>query len=288
MKKLFLACAIMAPLSVSAMQGFDDVQVTSEPVVDGIHMFTGAGGNIGVSIGEDGVLIIDDQFAPLAGKITATLKELTDKPARFVINTHHHGDHTGSNAFFASEQGATIFAHHNVRIRMDSAARVANSGKNPSPEALPLVTYEDGVKFHINGQTVNVFHLSKAHTDGDSAVIFEEANVLHTGDLFFKDIFPFIDIGGGGNVEGYIAAIENMLSKIDDETKIIPGHGSLANKADLQRAVNMVKETYAYVQAKKEAGMSEAQVLEAGLEEKWDAWTWQFINEERWIKTLYQ
>ncbi|MDT0596120.1 MBL fold metallo-hydrolase [Glaciecola petra] len=260
---------------------FANVQVSAEKVADSVYMLVGSGGNIGASVGQDGLLIIDDQYAPLAEKIATTLSGLTEESAKYVINTHYHGDHTGSNAFFAENQGATIFAHDNVRIRLASNEEVAKS-------ALPVVTYDTGIKFHFNGDTIHVFHLSDAHTDGDSAIYFEKANVLHTGDLMFNAMFPYVDLNGGGDVKGYIAASQAMLDMINDNTKVIPGHGPLASKADLQKSMDMIKETYAFVQAKKKAGMSEEQVLAEGLDEKWASWSWRFITEEFWIKTLYQ
>ncbi|MFC4701683.1 MBL fold metallo-hydrolase [Glaciecola siphonariae] len=282
MRKLFLGATLAVLSSATVAQDrFSDVQISSEHVGGSVHMLVGAGGNIGVSAGADGVLMIDDQYAPLAQKITNAISELTDAPKRFVINTHYHGDHTGSNAFFAENEGVTIFAHENVRIRLAS-------GEDVNKAMLPVVTYQDGVKFHLNNETIHVFHLADGHTDGDSAVWFEQPDVLHTGDLFFKDMFPYIDLGAGGTVSGYIQSVETLLSKIDDDTKVIPGHGSLANKADLQRFVNMIKETHAFVQSKKAEGLSEQAVLDAGLPEQWDSWAWRFITEERWIKTLYQ
>jgi glyoxylase-like metal-dependent hydrolase (beta-lactamase superfamily II) len=280
MKKVLALGLLTLACFTQADDRFANVEVKATQVAGSVYMLTGSGGNIGVSAGEDGLLMIDDQYAPLADKIVATLSELGDKMPRYIVNTHYHGDHTGSNAFFHENRGATIFSHENVRIRLASA-------DDADPASLPVVTYQDGIKFHMNSDTVHVFHLADAHTDGDSAVWFEQADVLHAGDLFFNKIFPYIDLGAGGSVPGYITAIEALLSKINDDTKVIPGHGPLANKADLQSALTMIKETYAYVQAKKAAGMSEAQVLEAGLEDKWDSWSWQFINEERWIKTLY-
>ncbi|GLR72465.1 MBL fold metallo-hydrolase [Agaribacter marinus] len=278
---LILAATVSFCATTYAQDRFADVQIKSSHVAGSVHMLVGAGGNIGVSAGDDGTLIVDDQFAPLAEKIDAALGVLSDSPTKYVINTHYHGDHTGSNAFFQTQKGATVFAHENVRIRLASAEK-ANKA------ALPVVTYNDGVKFHLNGDTIHVFHLAKGHTDGDSVVWFEKANVLHSGDLFFKDRFPYIDLGAGGDVKGYIESVEILLTKISDTTKIIPGHGELANKADYQRFVAMMKDTYAYVQQKKSDGLSEEQVLALGLDDKWDAWSWNFINEERWIKTLYQ
>lgn len=280
-KPLFVALATLClSMPVISDDRFASVEVTAIPVAGSVYMLVGSGGNIGVSAGKDGLLLVDDQYAPLAQKIMSTLSGLSDKSPSYIINTHYHGDHTGSNAFFRENQGATIFAHENVRIRLAA-------GENVNQAALPVVTYQDGIKFHLNGETIHVFHLADGHTDGDSAVWFEQPDVLHTGDLFFKDMFPYIDLGAGGSVSGYIESVETLLSKIDNDTKVIPGHGALANKADLQRFVDMIKETYAFVQAQKLAGMSETQVLEKGLEAKWDAWSWAFINEERWIKTLY-
>jgi len=260
---------------------FANIEIKAQPVAGSVYMLVGSGGNIGVSAGSDGLLLIDDQYAPLADKIVKTLAELSDESPSYIINTHFHGDHTGSNAYFNENKGATIFAHENVRIRLASGQDVNNA-------ALPVVTYQDGIKFHLNGETIHVFHLAKSHTDGDSAVWFEEPDVLHTGDLFFKDMFPFIDLSAGGSVKGYIQSVETLLNKIDDDTKVIPGHGVLGNKADLKRFADMIKATYSFVQAEKASGKSEEQVLAAGLEAKWDAWAWQFINEEKWIKTLYQ
>lgn len=274
----------LAGLMVSAAYSqnrFDDVEVSSQAVGGSVHMLVGAGGNIGVSAGPDGVLIIDDQYAPLADKIAASLADISKEQTRYVINTHFHGDHTGSNAFFAKHKNATIFAHENVRVRLAA-------GEETDPAMLPVITYETGVKFHMNGDTIHVFHLAKAHTDGDSAVWFEQPDVLHTGDLFFKDWFPFIDLNSGGSVAGYISGVETLLSKIDNDTKVIPGHGALANKADYQRFLEMIKETYAFVQQKKAEGVSEDDMVKAGLEEKWKSWAWRFITEERWIRTLYK
>jgi cyclase len=281
MKKILVASMLSITCLAQANDPFANVEVSSQAVAGSVHMVIGSGGNIGVSAGEDGLLMIDDQYAPLAKRIVKTLSSLSDSAPRYIINTHYHGDHTGSNAFFHENYGATIFAHENVRIRLASAEDVV-------PASLPVVSYADGIKIHFNDETIHVFHLPNAHTDGDSVVWFEQPDVLHTGDLFFKDMFPFIDLGAGGTVKGYIAAVETLLVKIDNDTKIIPGHGSaIANKADLQKFVNMIKETYSFVQSQKAAGVSEAELLKMGLDDKWSSWSWQFINEDRWIKTLY-
>ncbi len=278
----FLALALISMSSlVIADDRFKDVEVSATAVAGSVYMLKGAGGNIGVSAGADGLLLVDDQYAPLADKISKTLAGISEQTPKYVINTHYHGDHTGSNAFFRENKGATIFAHENVRIRLAS-------GEDVNSAALPVVTYQDGIKFHLNGDTIHVIHLAEGHTDGDSIVWFEKANVLHTGDLFFKDMFPYIDLGAGGDVQGYIESVEILLAKIDDDTEVIPGHGAMAKKEDLQRFVDMIKETYAFVQNKKSQGASEKEVIKDGLDDKWQSWSWAFINEERWIKTLYQ
>ena len=264
----------------NAQDRFADVEVKATAIKGSVHMLTGAGGNIGVSAGEDGVLIIDDQFAPLAEKIAAQLGELgSDKP-KYVINTHYHGDHTGSNAFFHSHKGATILAHENVRVRLANDEKI-------KPEALPTITYEDGIKIHFNGETLHVMHLAVGHTDGDSVVWFEQPNVMHTGDLFFNGRFPYIDQGAGGNVEGYMDSVKQLLAKIDDETVIIPGHGDISNKQEYSAFLAMISETFSYVKALKQDGKTLDEVKAMGLDGKWADWSWNFINEEKWITTLY-
>jgi glyoxylase-like metal-dependent hydrolase (beta-lactamase superfamily II) len=264
----------------NAQDRFADVEVKATAIKGSVHMLTGAGGNIGVSAGEDGVLIVDDQFAPLAEKIAAQLGELgSDKP-KYVINTHYHGDHTGSNAFFHSHKGATILAHENVRVRLANDEKI-------KPEALPTITYEDGIKIYFNGETLHVMHLAVGHTDGDSVVWFEQPNVMHTGDLFFNGRFPYIDQGAGGNVEGYMDSVKQLLAKIDDETVIIPGHGDISNKQEYSAFLAMISETFSYVKALKQDGKTLDEVKAMGLDDKWADWSWNFINEEKWITTLY-
>ena len=265
----------------NAQDRFADVEVKATAVKGSVHMLTGAGGNIGVSAGEDGVLIIDDQFAPLAEKIAAQLGELgSDKP-KYVINTHYHGDHTGSNAFFHSHKGATILAHENVRVRLANDEKI-------KPEALPTITYEDGIKIYFNGETLHVMHLAVGHTDGDSVVWFEQPNVMHTGDLFFNGRFPYIDQGAGGNVEGYMDSVKQLLDKIDDDTVIIPGHGDISNKQEYSAFLAMISETFNYVKSLKQDGKTLDEIKAMGLDDKWADWSWNFINEEKWIATLYK
>ena len=260
---------------------FEKVEIEATALKGSVHMLTGMGGNIGVSAGDDGILIIDDQFAPLAEKIAAALGELgSDKP-KYVINTHYHGDHTGSNAFFHSHKGATILAHDNVRVRLANDEKV-------SPDALPAITYENGIKLHFNGETIHIMHLKSGHTDGDSIVWFEQPNVLHTGDLYFSGLFPFIDLNSGGSVKGYIDSVKQVMAKIDDDTVLIPGHGELSNKAEYTTFLAMIEETFAFVKAQKAKGMNLEAITEAGLDSKWDKWAWSFISEEKWIATLYE
>ena len=280
----FIAASPLVYLTINpanAQDRFADVEVKATAIKGSVHMLTGAGGNIGVSAGEDGVLIIDDQFAPLAEKIAAQLGALgSDKP-KYVINTHYHGDHTGSNAFFHSHKGATILAHENVRVRLANDEKV-------KPEALPTITYEDGIKIYFNGETLHVMHLAVGHTDGDSVVWFEQPNVMHTGDLFFNGRFPYIDQGAGGNVVGYMDSVKQLLTKINDETVIIPGHGDISNKQEYSAFLAMISETFDYVKALKQDGKTLDEVKAMGLEEKWADWSWNFINEEKWITTLYK
>ncbi|WP_425451718.1 MBL fold metallo-hydrolase [Alteromonas aestuariivivens] len=272
---LLFACATQAQMQ------FDDVDITDTPLRGSVHMLQGMGGNIGVSAGKDGILIIDDQFEPLAEKISAALDELGSGGPRYIINTHYHGDHTGGNAHFHTHKGSTIFAHENVRIRLASDDSVDEA-------ALPVVTYEDGIKLHFNGETLHVMHLPSAHTDGDSVVWFEQSNILHTGDLLFNGLFPFIDLSAGGSVSGYIESVKSLLEKVDENTMIISGHGPIANKKQYESNLAMIEETYAYVQAQKAAGKSLDAVIQEGLDEKWKDWSWSFISEEKWISTLYQ
>ena len=266
--------------SALSQDGFADVEISSQPVSGSVHMLQGMGGNIGVSAGAEGILIIDDQFAPLADKIATAIGEIAKTPMKYVVNTHYHGDHTGSNAYFKEVQNSTIFAHDNVRKRL------ADKEQHTHAE-LPVVTYQQGVTFHFNGDTIKVMHLPAGHTDSDSVVWFEEANVLHPGDLFFEGRFPYIDLDGGGTVAGYIKNVTKLIGKLKADTKIIPGHGNLANKADYQKALDMIVETAAMVKSMKTKGLSIEDAVKQGLGEKYKVWAWNFITEEKWITTLY-
>jgi len=267
--------------SALAQDRFANVEMETQHLGGSVHMLTGAGGNIGVSAGPEGLLIVDDQYEPLAEKISNALDDIKKGDLKYVINTHYHGDHTGSNVYMREVRNATIFAHENVRNRL-----VAKEDHKHAE--LPVVTFSQGLNFYFNDEVLNVMHFPKAHTDGDSAVYFNNANVLHAGDLFFNKLFPYVDIDGGGSVAGYIAAVEQLLEMISDDTKVIPGHGVLANKADLQNFVEMMKETSQKVKRHKINGLTVEDIIDAGLGDKWKDWSWNFINEEKWIRTLYR
>lgn len=245
-------------------------------------MLTGSGGNIGFSIGDDGVLMIDSQFAPLEPKIRAALAKLTEEKPKYLVNTHWHGDHTGGNAAFSPD--ALIVAHENVRTRLIKGGR----GNGPAvKEALPGITFNDSVSFYFNDEQVEVLHLPNGHTDGDSIVIFHGSKVVHMGDHFFSGRFPFIDPQSGGSVEGYLKNLEKVLEETPKDWKIIPGHGPLSFYKDLKNALNMMQVTSALVKERVAAGKSLEEVVKAGLPSEWDSWSWGFIPTERWLETLY-
>lgn len=269
----------LLPFNVIAYSGFDNVKITATQVAGNVFMLTGAGGNIGISTGADGILMVDDQFEPLAHKIEQAIKKVSpDSPDKvtYVVNTHYHGDHTGSNVYFA--KSASILAHENVRKRM--------SVKQKGP-GLPVITYLDGVKLHVNNDRVHVKHLSSGHTDGDSVVYFEKQNVWHLGDMLFESRFPFIDLNSGGSVSGYIQNLDSLILQINDTAKVIPGHGDLTDRDGVKKLKDMIVATLAEVAEMKAQGLTLTQVIERGLDKKWQSWSWSFINEERWITTLY-
>ncbi|MEO1082287.1 MAG: MBL fold metallo-hydrolase [Pseudomonadota bacterium] len=229
-----LTVCLSAPGAMA--QEMDDVVIEAQALRDGIYMLTGRGGNIGLSVGEDATFIIDDQFAPLTEKIVAAIAKISDRPVDYVLNTHWHYDHTGGNENFG-KSGSLILAHDNVRTRM-VAGQTMGSGRviEPAPDAaLPVVTFNDELGLHVNGQTVRGIHVKAAHTDGDMIIHFAEANAMHMGDIFNHGSYPFIDLGSGGNINGIIDGCAKALELADDDTLIIPGHGVLANKDDLQR-----------------------------------------------------
>ena len=240
-------------------------------------MLLGQGGNIGVSVGDDGILIVDDQYANLAGRIREALAALGSDTPRFLLNTHFHGDHTGGNADFGT--GSLIVAHENVRSRLAA-------GDAPA-QALPVVTYDDDITIHFNGEDITLIHMPAGHTDTDSVVLFEDSNVIHMGDHFFNGGFPFVDLGSGGTVQGYLRNLEKILSWIGDDTQVIPGHGPLASKADLLDFYNVVRDTSVAIRIKKSQRMSKEEIVAEGLGAEYESWGQGFINEQRWIETVY-
>jgi len=275
--RLLLVILLINVSTAYASDRFSEVKIETIKVTENIYMLVGAGGNIGVSNGEDGLLMIDDQFAPLAERIKTALTAINDTHPTYVLNTHYHGDHTGGNHLFS--ENSIIMAHHNVRVRLLS--NKATTG------ALPVITYEKLARLHFNAEEIQLIHLPTGHTDGDTLVHFTQSNVVHMGDLFFNGSFPYVDLGAGGSVVGLMKNIEFTLDMIDDNTKIIPGHGILANKNDLGTYLQMLKKTSAFVIKAIEAGKSVDAILETGFEGKWEGWGNGFINEERWIKTLH-
>ncbi|MCZ6726392.1 MAG: MBL fold metallo-hydrolase [Acidobacteria bacterium] len=255
--RLFVLPLVMAGLAVSSAG--QEVEITVEEVADGIYMLRGQGGNIGLVTGADATFMIDDQYAPLTEKITAAVAELTERPIDFVLNTHWHGDRTGGNENLG-RAGAWIVAHENVRQRMSAEQfiEVFNLRTTPAPAvALPVVTFEDSMTFHLNGHTIKAVHLEPdGHTDGDSLMFFEEVNVVHMGDTYFAGMYPFIDVGTGGTVAGMIRSADRVLALIDDETRLIPGHGPLSNRAGLQEFRDMLAGIHEVVSGLVAAGRS--------------------------------
>jgi len=236
MKIRLLAVAVLAAAPAAAQQDFSQVEIKTDKLAEGVYMLTGAGGNLGLSVGKGGAFLIDGQYAPLSEKILAAVKAINPEPLRLLLNTHWHGDHVDGNGNL-SRAGALLVAHENVRRRMSSEQFMKPLGRKvpPSPEgALPVVTFSDAVTFYWNGDEIRVFHVDPAHTDGDVVVHFVKADVIHMGDLFFNGGYPFIDTASGGRIDGVIAAADKVLALAGANTRIIPGHGSLATKADLQ------------------------------------------------------
>jgi glyoxylase-like metal-dependent hydrolase (beta-lactamase superfamily II) len=293
MTKTAFALALALPLAALAQMGdAKEVQIKTTQIAPGIAMLEGMGGNIGVSYGEDGVFLIDDQFAPLFGKIKAAVAALDKHPVRFVFNTHWHFDHTGGNEPMG-EAGAVIVAHQNVRRRMSVEQVMALMGNKKIPaaphKALPVITFLSDMTFHLNGDEIQAIPLPPAHTDGDVALYFKKANVLHTGDCLVAGFgYPIIDVGSGGTVDGLIEAHEKLLALVDDNTKIIPGHGPISNKATLQELHDLVKELRGRVAKLVDEGktLDEAVAAKptADLDEKWSKG---FIKPDMIVKMIY-
>ncbi len=272
-------------------QDFSKVEIKVTKVAGSVYMLEGAGGNIGASVGEDGIVVVDDQYAPLAEKIQAALKGVTDKPVRFIINTHYHGDHTGGNAFFQKQ--APIIAHDNVRKRLEAGGPGGNLGsistehKPAAKEALPIITFDHDVTVHLNGEDIRALHFPSGHTDGDSIIFFPQSNVVHMGDDFVRYGFPFIDLASGGSVEGMIAAMQEVLPKLPADVKVIPGHGNVSNLDDVREYVKMLVETRAAVEKGVKQGKTLDQLKQEKVLDPWKKWNGDFITTDAFTETLY-
>ena len=290
--RLMLLLAFAAAGTLQA-QGFDDVEIETQRLTDNVYMLIGQGGNIGVSAGDDGVFIIDDQFAPLTEKIVAAIRQITSEPVRFVFNTHWHGDHTGGNENLG-EAGALIVAHDNVRERMSVEQVLERIGRPAATEpaapdgALPVVTFAGDVSFHINDDLLHAFHVEAAHTDGDAIIHFQRANVVHMGDTFFRDRFPFIDTATGGSIDGMIAAAGAALALMDAETQVIPGHGPLSSRNDLTAYRDALRTMRNSVAALKEEGLTLDEIqARRPIRRQAEAWGQDRAAEENFVATIH-
>jgi cyclase len=275
-------------------QDFSQVQIKATKVSGNNYMLEGAGGNIAASLGKDGIVIVDDQFAPLVVKIQAALKNLgiTDKPVRFVINTHYHGDHTGGNEPFANT-GSTVIAQDNVRKRLESGGPAGNGGsvkmevKPAAQGALPIITFAHDVTVHLNGEDIRALHVPAGHTDGDAIIFFPKNNVVHRGDDFVRYGFPFIDVTSGGSVQGMIAAMEKVSTELPADVKVIPGHGGLSSLEDVRAYTKMLRETTAAVQKAIDEKKTIEQVKLEKILDPWEKWSGEFVDSDTFIETLY-
>jgi glyoxylase-like metal-dependent hydrolase (beta-lactamase superfamily II) len=282
--------SVFAAASVAAQAADDTTRIQVVPVAGSVSMLVGRGGNIGVAVGDDAVFLVDDQFAPLTGKIVDAVKSITDKPIKFLLNTHWHGDHTGGNENFG-KAGVVIVAHDNVRQRMSVEQFLArfNQRVPPSPrQALPVITFAQMVTFHINDEDIHAIHVANAHTDGDVVVHWSKSNVMHLGDTYFNGGYPFIDLGSGGSIDGVIAAVTTALGYADDNTKIIPGHGPLATKADLTAYRDMLVGVRAAVSPLVGKKTKEQAVAAKPLAKWDDKWGKGFIKPDDMVGQIYE
>ncbi|HVO09210.1 MAG TPA: MBL fold metallo-hydrolase [Vicinamibacteria bacterium] len=291
---LAVACLSLAlPALASAVQDadrFDKVQIKVSKVAGTVYLLEGAGGNIAASVGEDGVVLVDDQYAPLVEKIRAALKGVTDRPLRFILNTHYHGDHTGGNALL--QKDAPVIAHDNVRARLAAGGMAGNLGsiqmenKPAEPAALPIITFGHDLTVHLNGEEVRALHVPSGHTDGDAVVFFPKSNVVHMGDDFVTYGFPFVDLAAGGSVKGLIAGLESVIAQLPPDVKVIPGHGQVSTLDDVRRYLAMVRDSRAAVERALAAGQTPEQMKAAGVLDPWKAGSGGFVSTDKWLETL--
>lgn len=294
MRRLFpltLAVWLLTALASAQNQDFSKVQIKVSKVAGSVYMLQGAGGNIGASVGEDGIVIVDDQYAPLADRIQEALKGITDKPVRFIINTHYHPDHTGGNEYFQKQ--APIIAQDNVRKRLESGGVGGNGGAihmdlKPAPkDALPIITFDHDVTVHLNGEDIRALYFPAGHTDGDSIIFFPKSNVVHMGDDFVTYGFPFIDVDAGGSINGMIDGVEKVIAQVPADVKIIPGHGPLSNIDDVKAYLGMLKDTRDVVQKAIKDGKTLDQMKQAKLLEPWKKYSGDFVSQDVFLETLY-
>jgi glyoxylase-like metal-dependent hydrolase (beta-lactamase superfamily II) len=291
MKKIF-AAVLIACFSATvayAQQDLSKVEITATKVAGNVYMLQGAGGNIGVSVGPDGILIVDDQFAPLADKIRTALKSLNEGRLKFILNTHWHGDHTGSNAVFGPE--ATIIAQTNVRKRL-STEQKSEFFKSTTPaspkEAWPVITFDNSLSVHFNGEEIRAIHFPQGHTDGDSIIFFTTSNVIHLGDDFFAGRFPFVDLESGGSVQGLTKNIADLIPKVPAGAKLIPGHGPISSVEDLKTYHHMLVTTTEIVRKRIAEKKTLDQVKAEGLPAEWQSWGTGFIKTDLWLEIVYR
>jgi len=292
-KTLTTVVLTLAAGAALAQQDFSQVQIQATEVTDDLYMLVGAGGNLSLSVGSDGAFLVDDQYAPLSEKILAAIAEVTDSGVRFLVNTHLHGDHVGGNENIGGT-GAIIVAHENVRARMSTVqfSEIFNRSTPASPPgALPIVTFTDQISFHWNDTDIVAFHVPNAHTDGDAIIAYPEKNVIHMGDILFNGLYPFIDVSSDGSLDGYISALDRVLALpfLNEQTKIIPGHGPLGSPADLRVSKDMLSTAKERIQSAIDRGLSEDEAVAANLMAEYDDdWAWQFIDGETFVRLSYQ
>jgi cyclase len=284
-----LALFTMATPPGAAQTDFEKVAIESQQLAPGVAVLFGAGGNIGVSYGPDGTVLIDDQFAPLTAKIQRAVADLGASPVKYLINTHWHGDHSGGNENFGSA-GAIIMAHDNVRVRMASEQDRGGKKTPASPKvALPVITYDGGLKLHLNGEEVRAIHVKPAHTDGDTLIHWTKSNVIHMGDTFFNKVtFPYVDLNSGGNVRGVVKAADIAIALANDQTKIVPGHGPVATKADLQAYRDMVSGIIGKVSAAMKQGKALTAIKAMNPANGYGVKDGGFISGDAFVETVYK
>jgi glyoxylase-like metal-dependent hydrolase (beta-lactamase superfamily II) len=291
MLRVTVLAALSAIFCRAQDRDFSKVEIKVTKVAGTVYMLQGAGGNIGASVGDDGIVIVDDQYAPLADKIQVALKGITEKPVRFIINTHYHEDHTGGNEFFQKQ--APIIAHDNVRKRLEEGGTAGNGAsvkfehKPAAKDVLPIITFEHDVTVHLNGEDIRALHFPAGHTDGDSIIYFPKSNVVHMGDDFVTYGFPFIDVDGGGSIDGMIDGVEKAIAQLPADVKVIPGHGPVSSLDDVRIFVKMLKDTRSVVADALKKKMTLAQMKEKKILDPWKKYSGDFISEDAFVETLY-